>query len=65
MGFLEKDRVAVKTYKNHKEYKRDAKKMVRQGYHVVSTVSAPGKGCMALILWPQSTGITVTYELRR
>jgi len=63
MGFFEKDRVVVKTYKNEKEYRKDAPKMAKQGYRVVSTLPTPDRH----LLWRPTLGakITVTYELGR
>lgn len=72
MGRLEQ--IVVKEYKKAKDYERDAVKMGRAGYEIISqssTKAASGAGrkmatlAMPIALFlPHSSHIVVTYQLR-
>jgi len=62
----------VKVYKNNKRYERDAKKLGKKGWKVISVVQekrSAGLGRWALIgifapLFPPKPVLVVTYEKR-
>lgn len=62
----------VKVYKNNKKYERDAKKLGKKGWKVISVVQekrSAGLGRWALIgifapLFPPKPVLVVTYEKR-
>lgn len=63
--------IVVKRYKDEKEYQRDAQKMARQKYKIISVVSEkPRAGFMRIItlgiftlLFPPKSVYVVTYSL--
>jgi len=57
---MRKEQVVVKTYKNPKAYKRDAGRMARKGYRVVSVLRTPESGCFWILVRRR---VTVTYQL--
>jgi len=64
-----KQKVVVKTYKDPKMYARDARKMARKGYQVISSAAGPNRrrwGAMIMkgIFAKRRAETTVTYELR-
>jgi len=61
--------IVVKTYKNEKQYQRDANKMREKGYRIQSVEKSEKSGCLRWLLvgplalvWKKHQ-ITVTYEL--
>lgn len=61
--------IVVKTYKNEKEYQKDATKMQKKGYAIQNMDQSRKTGCMRWLLvgpfalaW-QHREITVTYTL--
>lgn len=65
------DTIVVKRYKNEKDYQKDAGRMSKRGYKVVSTISEQQRrslftvimtGFLAL-LFPKKPQLVVTYTL--
>lgn len=68
---MAKKQIIVKRYKSEKAYQRDARRMQKRGYEVVSvTTENVGRGCLswallgifALLRKPKSE-LVVTYQL--
>lgn len=62
--------VIVKRYKNERQYQRDAQKMARKGYKVMSAVSEIQRsGCLRIlligVLFPPRPQLIVTFSLER
>lgn len=57
------DPVVVKTYNSPGDYSKDAPRMARQGYTVVSQSSSQKRGLINFLLffWPRKTVTVVTY----
>lgn len=63
--------IVVKRYKDEREYQRDAQRMARKGYKVVSSTSEkPRAGCARILtlgiftlLFPPKPEFVVTYSL--
>jgi len=63
--------IVVKRYPNERDYQRDAQKMARKNYKVVSVTSdKPRAGCMRILtlgiftlIFPPKTELVVTYSM--
>ena len=66
---MSKKQIVVKTYRNDKEFQRDANKMKARGYRINNTSQSERSGCFKWLLvgplalvWKKHE-ITVIYEL--
>lgn len=63
--------IVVKRYKNERDYQRDAQRMSKRSYHVVSVTSEkPRAGCLRIVslglftlIFPPKPELVVTYSL--